>query len=66
MLLLWLNKTWVCLSVCSKANLLTLVVLKESAVFVARPNKEYGQLIFNSPELSDGFQGKVFKGKVRE
>ena len=32
----------------------------------AGPNKKNGQLMLKRPELPDGFQGSVFKGKVRE
>ena len=30
------------------------------------PSKENGQLTLKRPELLEGFQGRVFKGKVRE
>ena len=30
------------------------------------PSKENEQLMLKRPELPEGFQGRVFKGKVRE
>ena len=30
------------------------------------PSKENGQLMLKRPKVPDGFQGRVFKGKVRE
>ena len=41
-------------------------MVKEGAAFIASPSKEYRQLMLKRPELFDGFQGRVFKGKVRE
>ena len=35
-------------------------------VYCKAPDKELGQLILRKPELPDGFQGNIFKGKVRE
>ena len=40
--------------------------MKGSAVFIAGPSKEFGQLMLKRPEISDGFQGKVSKDRVRE
>ena len=40
--------------------------MKESAEFIAGPSKEYGWLILRRLELPNGFQGRVFKDKVRE
>jgi len=39
-------------------------VLKESEALIGRPHKEYGLLMLK--RLSDEFQGRVFKGQVRE
>ena len=50
----------------SKANLLQQIVVKESTVFFAGPSKEDGKLMFQRPKLPVGFQGRVFKGEVRE
>ena len=36
--------------------------MKESAAFIAGAK----QLVLKRPELSEGFQGKVFKDRVRE
>ena len=38
--------------------------MKESAVFTA--GTKNGQLMLKRPELPDGFQGRVFKDRVRE
>ena len=35
-------------------------------VLKVRPSKENWQLMLKRPELLDGFQGGVFKGKVKE
>ena len=40
--------------------------MKEHAAFIARPSKEYGWPMLKTPELLDGFQGKVFKVRVME
>ena len=40
--------------------------MKESAAFTAGPSKESRQLVLRRPELADGFQGNVFKDRVRE
>ena len=42
------------------------VLVQENAVFIARLHKEHGQLMLKRPEFPSGFQGRVFKGKVRE
>ena len=34
--------------------------------FIMRPSKEYWRLVLKRPELPDGFQGKVFRDRVRE
>ena len=44
--------------------------MKESATFMAvycrAPSKDSRQLVLKRPELPDGFQGKVFKDRMRE
>ena len=40
--------------------------MKEGAVFIARPSKENRQLVLKRPRVLDRFQGRVFKGKVKE
>ena len=52
---------------CSKDNLLTLVVAKESAALIVRHlKKENGWLVLKTLELPEGFQQSSFKGQVRE
>ena len=41
-------------------------MVKEHAAFIARPSKEYGRPMLKTPELLDGFEGKVFKVRVME
>ena len=41
-------------------------MVKEGAVFIARPSKENRQLVLKRPRVLDRFQGRVFKGKVKE
>ena len=61
------NQTWVCLSTCSKANLLTLGCGEgKCSVYCMEPSKESRQLVLKRPELCDGFQRKVLKDRVRE
>ena len=51
----------------SKANLLTLGwQWGKYRAWLAGPSRENGQLMFKKPELPDGLQKRVFKGKVRE
>ena len=55
----------------SKVRLLTHVVMKESAAFIAgRHNKcltkESTLLVLKRPKLPEGFQGKIYKDKMRE
>ena len=40
--------------------------MKESVTFIAPPSKESRQLVLKRPKFLDGFQGKVFKDRVRE
>ena len=52
---------------CSKANLLTLGCGEgKYSIYCRVPSKKNGQLMLKSSELPNGFQGRVFKGKVRE
>ena len=60
------NQTWVQLPACSKVNLLTPGRGEGRCRLIARPSREYGQLMLKRPELPDGFQGKVFKDSVKE
>ena len=51
----------------SKANLLTLGCGEEKcSVYCRAPSKESRQLVLKRPELPEGFQGKVFKNRMRE
>ena len=61
------NQTWVCSPVLSKANLLTSGCGEgKYSVYCREPSKENVQLMLQRPELPDGFQGRGFKGSVRE
>ena len=42
------------------------MVKKKYSVYCRAPSKEYGKRIPKRPNLPDGFQGKVFKDRVRE
>ena len=43
------------------------VVVKQSVAFIERcQTRSPGQLMLKTPELPDGFQASIFKGKVRE
>ena len=48
----------------NKANLLTSDC--GGGAYCRAQNKESRQLVLKRPELPDGFQGKVFKDKLRE
>lgn len=51
----------------NKANLLTPDCGgAKCSAYCRAPNKESRQLVLKRPELLDGFQGKVFKDKLRE
>ena len=42
-------------------------MVKESAAFIAgHQARSPGQLLLKTPQLPDGFQQSIFKGKVRE
>ena len=61
------NQTWVCSLECNKANLLTPGWGEGKYNLYCRvPSKAKGQLKLKGPELPNGFQGKNFKGSVRE
>ena len=60
------NQTWVHLPMCSKANLLTPGCEGKCSVYCRALSKESRQLVPKRPELPEGFQGNVFKNKVRE
>ena len=61
--MLW-DQTWVHLPTHSKANLLGCDERKYS-IYCRAPSKESQQLELKRPELLDGFQGDVFKDRVR-
>ena len=62
-----LNQTWVFSPVHSEANLLTLRCGEAKYnVYCRALSKESRQLVLKRPELPEGFQGKVFKDRVRE
>ena len=51
----------------SKANLLTLGCGEgKCSVYCRASSKESRELVLKTPGLSDGFQGKVFKDRVRD
>ena len=52
----------------SKANLLTLAGVKERkhSIYCRAPSRVSGQLVFKRPKVPHGFQGRVFKDRVRE
>lgn len=61
------HQPWVCSSLHSKANLLTLGALKESTAFTAgHQARRRGSSCSEDMESFDGFQGIDFKGSVRE
>ena len=52
---------------CSKASLLTPGCGEgKCSVYCRHQAKTPGQLVLKSPELPEGFQGKVYKDRVRE
>ena len=65
--MLW-DQTWVHLPTHSKTNLLTLGCDGgKCSIYCRAPSKESRQLEeLKRPELPDGFQGEVFKDRVRE
>lgn len=61
------NQTWVRLSACSEANLLTVGCGERKCSIHCRvPSKESRQLVPKKPGFPDGFQRNVFKAKVME
>ena len=61
------NKTWVHLSACSEANLLTLGCGERKCSIHCRvQSKESRQLVPKKPGFPDGFQRNIFKAKVME
>ena len=61
------NQTWVHLPASSKGNLLTPGCGEgRRSVYCRAPSKESRQLVLKRPELPEGFQGKVFKDRVKE
>ena len=62
---LFLNQTLVSLPMHSKAIYWHQAVVKEG-VYCRAPSNESRQLVLKRPKLPDGFQGKVFKDRVRE
>ena len=64
--MLW-DQTWVHLPTHSKAKLLTRGSdERKHSIYCRAPRKESQQLELKRPELLDGFQGEVFKDRVRE
>ena len=62
-----LNQTRVHLPSGSKASLLTSGCGKgKYSLYFRTPNKENGQLMLNRPKLPNDFQGRSFKGIVKE
>lgn len=60
------NQIWVYLPTSNKANLLTPGCGEgKYSIYHKALSKENGQLIFKRLELPTGFQGKGFKGSVR-
>ena len=56
------NQTWVRLPTCSKASLLTPGCGEgQCSIYCRRQARSPGQLVLKSPELPEGFQGKVYK-----
>ena len=62
------NQAWVHSPVCSKANLLTPGCGEESAALIvfSCQTRCSEQLMLKKLKLSDGLQGSILKGKVRE
>ena len=61
------NETWVHLSACSEANLLTLGCGERKCSINCRVlSKESRQLVPKRPGFPNGFQRNVFKTKVME
>ena len=50
---------------CSKANL-TPGCGEGKYIYCRVPRKENVQLVLKRPELPDGFQGRVFKGTIKD
>ena len=62
-----LNETWVHSSACNKANLLTLSCGEgKYKIYCRASGKENRQLMLKIHEVSNGFQGRGFKGSVME
>ena len=62
-----LNQTRVHLPSSSKASVLTSGCGEgKYSLYFRTPNKENGQLMFNRPKLPNDFQGRSFKGIVKE
>ena len=61
------NQTWVCLSVCSKVNPLTPGCGEgRYSIYCMAPCKKNGQFILKRPNPAHSFQGRSFKGSLRE
>ena len=62
-----LSQTWVHLPTCSKANALTPDCGEgKYSIYCKAPRKENGRLMLKRPKLPYGFQGRGFKGSVRD
>ena len=63
---LW-TQTWIHSPTHSKADLLTLACGDgKCSIYCGHQTRRSGQLMFKEPKLLDGFQGRVFKVKVKE
>ena len=51
---------------CSTANLLTSSCEGKCGIYCRASSKESRKLVLKSPELLEGFQGKIFKDRMRE
>ena len=60
------NQTWVYLPTRSKANLLTWGCGEGAAFIAGHQARSPGKLVLKRPWTPNGFQGKVFKDRVRE
>ena len=61
-----MDPNWVCSPIPTKTNVLTLGVMKANVAFITRPGKENWWQCSKKSELPNGFQGRIFKGKLRE
>ena len=61
------RQTWVCLPVCSKVNPLTPGCGEgRYSIYCRAPSKKNGQFMSKRPNPAHSFQGRSFKGSLRE